>query len=212
MSYTTTPALSLKKDNADEPIINLRTHNNDNLDAIDTTVGNLVKAINNAKVLLGQLVYDQTGQPVVSASTARANLDAAQSENAAGSLYDAEQAIGTNASAIASLQDSVLQVHSVANPFTFASGYSGESHGHYAGLLKAINFKITPSSQLTVGTKYSVGTVASALVPRGHTSVFALHNNDYVYVDISGEGRVDITPKTGDVTAGTNIWIRHTYW
>ena len=157
MSYTTTPALSLKKDNADEPIINLRTHNNDNLDAIDTTVGNLVKAINNAKVLLGQLGYDQNGQPVVSASTARANLDAAQSENAAGSLYDAEQAIGTNASAIASLQDSVCTKPAGTtieigqpNATTYLIANARGPYGYYAVAFSASGIRVWDLSTSTV--------------------------------------------------------------
>lgn len=131
---------------------------------------------------------------------------------ATGETINASKATAvTVQSQIDTLRDSVLQIHSLTNPFTFASGYSGDTVARYAGLLKSINFKITPSSRLTVGTKYSVGTVASELVPRVHTSVFALCNNDYVYVDITVEGRVEVTPKSGDVNAGTNIWIRHMY-
>lgn len=55
-----------------------------------------------------------------------ANLDAAQSENAAGSLYDAEQAIADNAAAIATLRDSVSQIGTFYGaPFSRMSISSG---------------------------------------------------------------------------------------
>lgn len=57
----------------------------------------------------GMLPVAHGGTGASTAAAARANLDAAQSENAAGSLYDAEQAIADNAAAIAQLGESVSQ-------------------------------------------------------------------------------------------------------
>lgn len=217
MSYTTTPALSLKKDNADEPIINLRTHNNDNLDAIDTTVGNLVKAINNAKVLLGQLGYDQNGQPVVSASTARANLDAAQSENAAGSLYDAEQAIGTNASAIASLQDSVSTSYELTgtNVGTLVSPHTWRNDGSANRVYKrngvaCINIGIQLGSSVNVATTAQLMTLPSGYRPKSATHMLYVDGSTVIEVIVEGNGNISITP-TVNYPSGSPVWIRGTY-
>ena len=57
----------------------------------------------------GLLPVAHGGTGASTAAAARANLDAAQSENAAGSLADAEQAIADNAAAIAALGESVSQ-------------------------------------------------------------------------------------------------------
>lgn len=77
---------------------------------VDAALANLRSAILQAQTLLGAIgtvPIANGGTGGTTAAAARSNLDVAQSENAAGSLYDAEQAIADNAAAIATLGESV---------------------------------------------------------------------------------------------------------
>ena len=125
MSTSTTTNLSLTKDNADEPIINLRSHNNDNLDAIDTAIKALQDAITNANALLGTLGVTN-GTPDITAASARSTLGAATAGGAAATLYDAEQAIATLTGAVGNvdvtndgtLQSQINSVRDSVSPYT----------------------------------------------------------------------------------------------
>lgn len=115
MSTSTTTNLQLVKENADEPILrNHRQHTNSNLDTLDTAIkavqdatATLEKARLNLVNLIGNIGKDANNADLISKAQARATLDVAQSNGAANTLYAAEQAIATNASAISSLRDSV---------------------------------------------------------------------------------------------------------
>lgn len=103
------------------------------------------------------------------------------------------------------------QVHTVSNVATFDSGYTGIFDSWYAGLVKAINAKITPSNKLVVGTQYTVATISDGFRPKAFTSAFAIAHNSIAYCDITQTGKIIVRPTTGDVPAGTNIWLRCVY-
>lgn len=115
MSTSTTTNLQLIKENADEPILRShRQHTNDNLDTLDGAIkavqdatATLEKARLNLVNLIGNIGKDENNADLITKAQARATLDVAQSNGAASTLYAAEQAIATNASAISSLRDSV---------------------------------------------------------------------------------------------------------
>ena len=86
--------------------------NSDTLDTAIKAVQDATDALEDARAnlnaLLGTLGLNAQGQPLIDAASARSTLGAATDGNSGTTLYAAQQAIATNASAISTLQSSVV--------------------------------------------------------------------------------------------------------
>ena len=85
---------------------------------IDDVLDPLLAAMANAKALLGQLGLDGNDDPLIDAATARANLDAAQSNGASGTLRAAEGEIDALESSLAYVESTTAKTnHAVGDYF-----------------------------------------------------------------------------------------------
>ena len=103
-------------------------------------------------------------------------------------------------------------MHTASDILTFKSGYMGTSNGVYAGLVKSIAFKITPSAQLSKGVAYVVATLSSSFKPNIGVGSMAIKGTETVYAEINDStGEVSVLALTNNIPASTNIWFRCSY-
>lgn len=199
MSTTSTANLQLIKNNADEPIKNWRTNDNTNMESLDVAIkavqdatDTLEKARQNLNNLIGVIGKNSSNADLITKTQARANLDVPQSNGAVRSLQEDEQMIATNASLIASLQDSVS--------YTVATGVTVTRRGHVA-LLSVWNVTVANDGQL-----HSVGTLPADWRPVSATSNSSA--NSLWGIELDRYGVINVLNKS---TTSTTVWTTLTY-
>jgi hypothetical protein len=153
---------------------------------IDDVLNPLLAAMANAKALLGQLGLDGNDDPLIDAATARANLDAAQSNGATGTLRAAEGEIDALESSLAYVESTTARTnHAIGDYFMLGNVLMKATAAIAAG--ETINAsKATPatvqgqintlrdsvSRRVTLGSGASVGNLNAHVEARQYVQVY----------------------------------------